>query len=197
MKKGRPLTFNPDIALSKAMELFWKKGFEATSTADLMQAMGLSKSSLYQKFGSKQQLFEQCLDLYIKNENAIFHECIENASSAKAAILEMTRLIAFPAEQSKNSKGCFFVNSICELSEDSTAKLVSSRIAKEMERTRQAIEGLLAQAQSEGEMCNTKSPKELSSLLMTFIIGLKVINKMEASPETVNSLVEQIHEILA
>ncbi|MEZ4652849.1 MAG: helix-turn-helix domain-containing protein [Candidatus Eisenbacteria bacterium] len=61
---GRPLEFDPEVALKNATELFWRRGYEATSLQDLLGATGLSKSSLYQTFGSKHELFEQCMSAY-------------------------------------------------------------------------------------------------------------------------------------
>ena len=61
---GRPIEFDPDAALTDAMQLFWRKGYENTSLPDLLDAMQLSKSSLYQAFGSKQALFERCMTRY-------------------------------------------------------------------------------------------------------------------------------------
>jgi TetR/AcrR family transcriptional repressor of nem operon len=58
------MQFDPGQALASAMSLFWRKGYEATSLQDLLKATGLSKSSLYQTFGSKRALFERSLDLY-------------------------------------------------------------------------------------------------------------------------------------
>jgi TetR/AcrR family transcriptional repressor of nem operon len=64
MNLGRPLEFNPATVLDAAIEVFWRKGYVATSMLDLLEAMDLSKSSLYQTFGSKQKLFERCLARY-------------------------------------------------------------------------------------------------------------------------------------
>ncbi len=61
MSIGRPLQFDPEQVLDAAMQVFWASGYDATSLQDLLQAMRLSKSSFYQTFGSKQQLFERCL----------------------------------------------------------------------------------------------------------------------------------------
>jgi len=56
-KTGRPISFNKDAALEAAMLLFWERGFEGASMADLTQAMGLSPSSIYAAFGDKHELF--------------------------------------------------------------------------------------------------------------------------------------------
>ena len=61
MTLGRPKSFDPEVAVQNALECFWSNGFEATSLQDLLQCTGLSKSSLYESFGSKQTLFELCL----------------------------------------------------------------------------------------------------------------------------------------
>jgi AcrR family transcriptional regulator len=58
MNRGRPRIFDPDLVLENAMQLFWSKGYEATSLQDLLATTGLSKSSLYESFGNKQRLFE-------------------------------------------------------------------------------------------------------------------------------------------
>lgn len=61
---GRPLEYDIDTALDAAMHLFWEQGYEATSMSDLLRAMGLSKSSLYHRFGGKKELFLQCMARY-------------------------------------------------------------------------------------------------------------------------------------
>ena len=64
MSLGRPLKFDPDTALRAALDLFWRKGYETTSHADLLEAMNISKGSMYLAFKSKRELFIKCLLFY-------------------------------------------------------------------------------------------------------------------------------------
>src|SRR5258708_35529532 len=66
-KTGRPINFDKDAALQAAMLLFWERGFEGTSMADLTQAMGLSPSSIYAAFGDKHALFALAAKRYLEN----------------------------------------------------------------------------------------------------------------------------------
>ena len=101
MKSGRPLQFDPDEAVAKATELFWKQGYEATSTADLMAAMRLSKSSLYQTFSSKQDLFNLCIKHYGDESDQRFKAALKEAPSAKQFLVSMFERFNQPCTDDK------------------------------------------------------------------------------------------------
>ena len=66
---ARHKEFDPDVALDRALELFWERGYEATSMADLVDHLGIGRASLYATFGSKHELYLKALDRYLLKED--------------------------------------------------------------------------------------------------------------------------------
>lgn len=112
--RGRPRAFDEDAVLDALMELFAEKGYEAASLADIVAAAGLNKSSLYNAFGSKEQLFERALRRYIDQRELL----LEAASSGEGGIddvlafLDMAQVEALSED---GRRGCLAVNSTAEL----------------------------------------------------------------------------------
>jgi AcrR family transcriptional regulator len=84
--RGRPRAFDRDAALAQATTLFWKKGYEATSILELTEAMGVAAPSLYAAFGSKEQLYEEALDYYVKTYEGFVFDGFRAASTARGAV---------------------------------------------------------------------------------------------------------------
>jgi AcrR family transcriptional regulator len=93
-KSGRPMSFDKATALRSALHLFWSKGYEATSLADLTTAMGITPPSLYNAFGGKEQLFAAALDLYIADTSARSVPILANAVTAREAVRQLLELRA-------------------------------------------------------------------------------------------------------
>lgn len=93
-KPGRPMSFDKETALRSALHLFWSKGYEATSLADLTAAMGITPPSLYNAFGGKEQLFAAALDLYIADTSARSEPILANAATAREAVRQLLELRA-------------------------------------------------------------------------------------------------------
>lgn len=91
MSQGRPLEFDPRLALQKAMDVFWCHGYEATSLQDLLTAMNISKSSFYQAFGSKHAIFERCLELFRERQVRQMSLALEQSPSGKEFLRSMLR----------------------------------------------------------------------------------------------------------
>ncbi|MFC5758825.1 TetR/AcrR family transcriptional regulator [Rhizobium sp. GCM10022189] len=151
-ERGRPRSFDRQQALSRAMHLFWQKGFEETSMSDLTQAMGIAPPSLYAAFGSKEALFTEALDLYqatVNNEiwNALEGETI--AAAIEGFLVNTARAYSRPDQPS----GCMIVlgsnpaeSEIAAIGEDLRLRRAEniSRIMKRFER-----------AVREGELADT------------------------------------------
>ena len=105
MNAGRPREFKTEQALEDAMQQFWRVGYEATSLQDLLEAMHLSKSSLYQTFGSKHELFLRSIDFY---QQSLVYECqksLDNSRTSKVFFKHLFESVIAEATL-KKKKGC-------------------------------------------------------------------------------------------
>lgn len=84
MALGRPREFDTDTALDLALHVFWRKGYEGASMADLTEAMGITKPSLYAAFGNKEDLFRKALDRYVDGPGGYFRSGLEKATAREA-----------------------------------------------------------------------------------------------------------------
>jgi AcrR family transcriptional regulator len=92
--RGRPRTFDPDLALNRALDLFWERGYEGTSLSDLAQAMGIASASIYACFGTKEELFRQVMALYGRTRGEPPRRALREGLTARAAIHAMLRATA-------------------------------------------------------------------------------------------------------
>ena len=109
---GRPRQFVPQAALQSALDVFWRKGFEATSLEDLLGAMQLSRSSFYACFGSKQGIFTAAVQAYA---DACFANFKAAADASPDPVAGVRAVLAAVADADGGTRGCFFVNSVTEL----------------------------------------------------------------------------------
>lgn len=104
--RGRPRGFDRDVALQAAMELFWRKGFSATSMADLCTAMGINAPSLYAAFGSKEALYEAALQHYSHAASPLIWGAFEAAPTARESITGLLMASAANLSGADRPPGC-------------------------------------------------------------------------------------------
>jgi len=195
MQAGRPLEFDPDIALDEAMAVFWQQGFEATSLADLLTAMKLSKSSFYNAFGSKQRLFERCLARFRARQVGNMRHALASAPSPLAFIRGMLLAAATEARQATCPRGCLIMNTATELAgrDPSVAALVSAAAQDFTATFRLAVE----QAQACGEIPPERDAAILARYLVATVAGLKTMVKAGVGADEIEQLAEVALRALA
>lgn len=191
---ARSKSFDPDAALRKAMQLFWRQGFEATSVDDLVHAMGVNRASLYATYGDKASLFKQALERYIETVLAPRLDALEGAASALAGLRALlAELVAFAAGDPQR-RGCFAVNTVCELASR------NPDIAARLRARSEALEGLLARtiarAQRDGELPVDRDPLVLARSFVAVIDGLRVRSKLGADRATLEGIADAALAIL-
>jgi len=186
MTLGRPLQFDPEQALESAMQLFWRKGYEATSLQDLLQATGLSKSSLYQTFGNKHTLFEQCVEHYRRNMIQKMQEMLAQASSGRAFIKQLF-LGVFDETQGENAhRGCLIMNTASEFAQSDP--VIAKLVTQGTKAFAELFQAAITQAIAEGDIPPKKDVKVLASYLMASLTGLKTLVKSGTSAEEVKAI---------
>jgi len=107
--RGRPLTFDRDVALRSAMDLFWERGYEGTSMKDLSEAMGIASASIYASFGSKEALFREAVALNAATQGLPPRVALREQTTAYEAIYAMLRAVADTITIPGSPRGCMLV----------------------------------------------------------------------------------------
>jgi len=172
---GRLKQFDPEAAVSSAMDLFWRQGYGATTPADLVDALGIGKGSLYNTFENKRTLFEQALRRYGDERLAGLAELLKRPEPARVRLQAALERLAAPENAYLRQRGCLAVNTVTELGErDEGATAIVRDVFERMER---ALQATIEEGQRNGELDADRNPKELAGLLLTTIIGMSVVAK--------------------
>lgn len=190
---GRNYEFNREETLNRAMQVFWQKGYKATSMKDLIDEMGIQPGSIYNTFGDKHSLFLEALNHYgdVVTTNTL--KLLEKEGSPLENLKSFfNEIVIRPAD--KKCRGCLVVNSVVELSphDDETADIVKN-IMKKIESS---FYNCLLNAQIKGEIPDNKDIKALSRYFASSTHGLLVTGKANASQEELQDVVDVIFESL-
>lgn len=184
------MEFDPKVALASAMKTFWKHGYEATSTRDLMTAMGLSKSSLYQTFESKRQLYIQCLEFYCKSSVERQRRKLAGSNPGKQFLIDFFRGYLDTVFDEEMPKGCLLVNTACEFGGNDIE--LTSLVESKLENSRQMFQKAIEHAQSAGEIPEERNARDLSAFLMMNSFGLRAMGKLNIDRSVLEPIVDQV-----
>jgi AcrR family transcriptional regulator len=170
-KRGRPVAFDYDTALQKAMHAFWQHGYEGTSMATLMSAMDMNKASIYAAYGSKEALFQKALDAYVQGPAGFIASSLQEATAAKVIDSLLTQAANMLTERS-HAAGCLVTKGALACSAE------AAHMQALLSRYRNATEAKLAQrferARAEGDLSADTDALALARLVMTLHQGMTV-----------------------
>ena len=190
MTIGRPLQFDPDASLERAMETFWAQGYEATSMQDLLRAMNLSKSSLYQFYGNKQNLFERCLAHYCSVQTAQMRRQLDASDSGVAFIEDLFRQTARGAGETSGRRGCLLMNTASELG--SRVPWVGDPVATGKHAFSEVFRAAILRAQQEGDVPFEHNAESLALYLVSSMSGLRTQLKAGTSVEQADAIIDAV-----
>ncbi|KUL34088.1 TetR family transcriptional regulator [Streptomyces sp. NRRL F-4489] len=185
---GRPKQFDPDDAVEQAMQVFWRKGYAATTPQDLVDALGIGKGSLYNAFGSKHALFEKALARYRDSQARALVELLEGSGPVKERLREVLWMLAGMDLADPNRRGCFAVNTAAELAGADEA--ATDLVRRMFDRTEEAFRAVVEEGQRSGEIAPGRDARAIGSLLLSATVGLRLLARVAEGPERLARIVD-------
>jgi AcrR family transcriptional regulator len=168
---GRPREFDVDKALDLALQVFWRKGYEGASMADLTETMGITKPSLYSAFGNKEELFRKALDRYVDGPGGYFQVALAKPT-VRAVVEHLLFESADAVTDPNHPPGCLAVQGAlsCGDAAESIKQELMSRRAKGEQDLRQRFERAIA----EGDLPQGSDAADLAAYLSAILQGMAV-----------------------
>ena len=189
---ARTKEYDRDDVLNKAVDLFWRQGYKASSIADVVQATGLNTASMYKEFGDKDGLFEEALEHYRRHIIGPRTQILTDQPNLEGVEAFLESVVNGAA--SGKYKGCLMMNHLAQ------KHSVSRRAARQIGEFCGEMEALLAvaleNAQSEGDIPADKDPAALASFIMCSVHGLVLYgrhaDKKSAIPDLYNVILQAL-----
>lgn len=176
---ARTKEFDPDLVLQRAMDLFWERGYEATSMADLVDHLGIGRASLYGTFGSKHDLYLAAMRRYLRGSEANFVTALAQPGPALPAVRAFVESWVSEALADPHRRGCLVVNAAVELSPRDPE--VARQVEVSWSVLETALVSSLVRAQAQGELADAKDPHQIANFLLVMMQGVRVVAR--AAPE--------------
>jgi len=185
---GRNKNFDNNEVLNRALEIFWKKGFNATSIQDLVDHLGINRASIYDTFGNKHSLYLASLKKYRQQTSSQLLQQIRSNNSALGILKDFLISTIAQAINDPHQLGCFLVNAATELANnDESVQNIFNENKKTVEKV---LNELIIEGQESGEISLKHSSQALACFLFNTISGLRVLAKGEMSEKELNEIVE-------
>jgi len=191
---ARTKEFDPDVVLQRALELFWERGYEATSMADLVEHLKIGRASMYATFGSKHDLYLKALERYLSTRSPDPIELLAQPGPALPAVRALVEAYTEQSIQDQRRRGCMIVNAAGELlpGDERVARLVDANwTALEV-----ALTSAFIRARAQGELARGSDPRTLARFVLVFLQGLRLMAKGHPDPGRLRDAASQALTLL-
>jgi AcrR family transcriptional regulator len=168
---GRPREFDTEKALDKALDVFWRNGYEGASISELTQAMGISPPSLYAAFGNKEKLFRSALDRYAEVRQQLWTELMKEPTARGMMERLFERVIEFYAAEG-NPNCCMLVKGT--MTSGDCGQMIADHMSAKRAESEAMLVNRFIKAKAEGELPDDIEPAELAGYYMTVLDGMSV-----------------------
>ncbi|MFF4615314.1 TetR/AcrR family transcriptional regulator [Nonomuraea jabiensis] len=185
---GRPREFSDRAVVDAAMEVFWEKGYEATSTQDLCERTGLGRGSLYNAFGSKHRLYEEAIRRYAETRAEAQLAMLAEPGSVRARLRDLMLGVIDADMADPGRRGCLALNAATESSGRTEA--VAGLVRRQFADLEQALQRLVEIGQSTGELSPDRPPRQVARAFQSAYYGLRVLAKVTDDRDALLDVVE-------
>jgi TetR/AcrR family transcriptional regulator, copper-responsive repressor len=186
--RGRPLSFDRDTALDRAMHVFWERGYEAASISDLTAAMGITPPSLYTAFGDKERLFLEALERYGKGPGGFGQRALDEEPTARGAIERLLEEAAVELTANCHPLGCMMVMAATNCSV--AAEHIQTALVKRRALGVANIQARIQRGIADGELPAATDAAALASFYATIYQGMSMQAKDGAPRDSLMLSVE-------
>lgn len=189
---ARPQEFDTDQALEQALVVFRRKGFVASSLTDILDATGLSKSSLYATFDSKHALFLRAFDVYRDQRRKVVAACLRQGTARDGLEAYLRHIVQGAHEAPRES--CMTLRQTVEMSSRDTG--VRARVHGDFAELLAAFTATIQRGQADGSIASRAPAEVLANTLTISALGLMVAGQTGLAPEVSDGAVTQLMNLL-
>ena len=191
---ARTKDFDEHEVLNKAICLFWHKGYNGTSMQDLVDGLGISRSSLYDTYGDKHTLYLKALESYERSAGSELNRILSGAKSAKEKLKELMEWVVYNLVNDKDHKGCFMVNAKIETA--ATDPDVYTVVCRSEQQVVDAFYKTIKTGQDKGEITNKQDAHALARFIVNTINGMRVSAKSTTDRSFFDDIISTTLKIL-
>lgn len=191
---ARTKDFDENEVLTKAIQIFWHKGYNGTSMQDLVDGLGISRSSLYDTFTDKHTLFIKALESYRNSGAAKIQEMIAQSGSAKEAVRKLLEYTTKDLLDDDQQKGCFMVNAKLEVASHDME--VNSLLCQNDQQMEDAFLRVIQNGKDNGEIKNQLDARALARFIINTVKGMQVTGKSTADKSVFNDIIRLTVSVL-
>jgi len=184
--RGRPRSFDRDVALARAMKVFWEKGYEGASMQDLLAAMELSSPSLYAAFGDKESLFVEAVQRYVAGVRQEC-ECAEEHTARESIEWILSELSGIFTDRS-HPPGCLAI--IAFMTASASSLKIQKLLAEQRAETRARFRAILERGMKKGELPRGTDAAALTDFYLAVVAGMSMQAREGASRKALLAMVQ-------
>lgn len=184
---ARTKSFNETEVLEKALQLFWSRGYSATSIQNLVDHLGINRASIYDTWGDKHNLYLESLKLYRKQNSGTFLELVRSDKPARQLIADFLSL-AIKDEGASHQNGCFLLNSTTEMANLDQA--IGQLTFDNRDTVTKVLTAIIDEGKAEGNIQSLQDSQDLANYFFGIVSGIQILRQTQASKKMLKSTIE-------